>query len=258
MNKLAYDNLKLLDEEHSDTLFLISDHNILSLIEKDNFDTCSKIKSLEHPIYFTYHHILNIVDYDKDISYKNKMKLLTMIENSLNNLINYLDDYEENEENITLLIDDIYERYNIVKVNQKHNYLERFIYLFDDIVDGFREARRYLYFSPLSYYPLMNIRPGEFLEDEGETDSGDESYSDDENETDFSDENGKESDDNSSDEKEYDEIEFEGIQYLQEDTGEIYNLNYQQIGKWNDSGDDILWLSNVFRKNHENSKEKLD
>ena len=43
MNKLAYDNLKLLDEEHSDTLFLISDHNILSLIEKDNFDTCSKI-----------------------------------------------------------------------------------------------------------------------------------------------------------------------------------------------------------------------
>ena len=37
-----------------------------------------------------------------------------------------------------------------------------------------------------------------------------------------------------SDEKEYDEIEFEGIQYLQEDTGEN-NLNYQRVGKWNDS-----------------------
>ena len=69
MNKLAYDNLKLLDEAYSDSLFLISDNNILNLIEKDNFDTCSKIKSLEYPIYFTYHHILNIVDYDKDISY---------------------------------------------------------------------------------------------------------------------------------------------------------------------------------------------
>lgn len=180
MNKLAYDNLKLLDEEHSDTLFLISDHNILSLIEKDNFDTCSKIKSLEHPIYFTYHHILNIVDYDKDISYKNKMKLLTMIENSLNNLINYLDDYEENEESITLLIDDIYERYDIVNENQKHNYLERFVYLFDDIVDGFRTAEKYLYFTPLPFYPLMNIKPGEFFDDEGDTDTSDKTESGDE------------------------------------------------------------------------------
>ena len=176
MNKLAYDNLKLLDEEYSDSLFLISDNDILSLIEKDNFDTCSKIKSLEYPIYFTYHHILNIVDYDKDISYKNKMKLLTMVENSLNNLINYLDDYEENktEEKITTMLDDIYERLDIVKNNQKHNYLERFIYLFDDIVDGFRTAEKYLYFSPLSYYPLINIKPGNFVDDEGECESGDE------------------------------------------------------------------------------------
>lgn len=171
MNKLAYDNLKLLDEAYSDSLFLISDNNILNLIEKDNFDTCSKIKSLEYPIYFTYHHILNIVDYDKDISYKNKMNLLEMIENSLDNLIDYLNDYVEERENITIIIDDIYERYDIVKVNQKHNYFERIVYLFDDIVDGFRMAEKYLYFSPLSYYPLMNIKPGEFLDDEGECDS---------------------------------------------------------------------------------------
>ena len=111
MNKLAYDNLKLLNEKYTDSLYLISDNNILNLIEKDNFDTCSKLKSLEYPIYFTYHHILNIVDYDKDISYKNKMNLLEMIENSLNNLIDYLNDYVEERENITIIIDDIYERY---------------------------------------------------------------------------------------------------------------------------------------------------
>lgn len=165
MNKLAYENLKLLDDNYNESSQLISDHNILSLIEKDNFDTCSKIKLLEYPIYFTYHHILNIIDYDKDISYKNKINLLTMIENSLDNLLDYLDDYEENQENITILIDDIYERLDLVKINQKHNYLERFIYLFDDIVDSFREAKRYLYFTPISYYPLMNIRPGDFVED---------------------------------------------------------------------------------------------
>ena len=135
MNKLAYENLKLLDEEHSDTLFLISDHNILSLIEKDSFDTCSKVKSLEYPIYFTYHHILNIVDYDKDISYKNKMNLLEMIKNSLDNLTDYLNDYEEEDNNISdEIIYDIYERYDIVKLNQKHNYFERIIYLFDEMV----------------------------------------------------------------------------------------------------------------------------
>lgn len=201
MNKLAYDNLKLLDEEHSDSLYLISDHNILSLIEKDNFDTCSNIKSLEYPIYFTYHHILNIVDYDKDISYKNKMNLLDMIENSLNNLINYLDDYEEQEgetvENITILIDDIYERYDLVKNNQKQYYLERFVYLFDEIVDGFREAGRYLYFTPLPFYPLMNNNPIQFSDDEGETETESEdelSESDDEtNVSESEDESGCES-----------------------------------------------------------------
>jgi CRISPR/Cas system CSM-associated protein Csm2 small subunit len=179
MNKLAYENLKLLDEVYSDSLFLISDNDILSLIEKDSFDTCSKIQSLEYPIFFTYHHILNIVDYDKDISYKNKMKLLTMIENSLNNLINYLDDYEENqsESKITNMLDDIYERLDIVKNNHKHNYLEKFIYLFDDIVDYFRTAEKYLYFSPMSYYPLMNIKPGDFVDDGGETENESDSES---------------------------------------------------------------------------------
>ena len=188
MNKLVYENLKLLDDNYNESLQLISDHNILSLIEKDNFDTCSRVQLLEYPIYFTYHHILNIIDYDKDISYKNKINLLTMIENSLDNLLDYLDDYEENQENITLLIDDIYERLDLVKKNQKHNYLENFIYLFDDIVDSFREAKRYLYFTPISYYPLMNIRPGDFVDDEGECDTCDESVSDEDTSQETSDE----------------------------------------------------------------------
>jgi hypothetical protein len=209
MNKLAYDNLKLLDEVYSDSLHLISDHNILSLIEKDNYDTCSNIKSLEYPIYFTYHHILNIIDYDKDISYKNKMNLLTMIDNSLNNLINYLDDYEEEKENMYNLVDDIYERLDIVKVNQKHNYFERFIYLFDEIVDGFREAEKYLYFSsPMSFYPLMNIRPGEFLEDdydEGETDEGETENESDEGETDEGETENESDEDDTSPEEEDEE-----------------------------------------------------
>ena len=170
MNKLACDNLKLLINEYSDNFFLISDHNILSLIEKNSFDTCSTIKSLEYPIYFTFHHILNIIDYDKDVSYKHKMNLLDMIDSSLINLLLYIDDYEENNEDIIIIIDDIYERFDNIKLNTKHNYFEKIVYLFDELVDGFRTAEKYLYFSPLSYYPLINIKPGNFVDGEGECD----------------------------------------------------------------------------------------
>ena len=203
MNKLAYDNLKLLDEEYSNTLHLICDDNILSLIEKDDFDTCSKLKSLEYPIYFTYHQTLNLIDYDEDISYKLKMYLLDKIESSLNNLIDYVNDYEEEGGNILSIIDDIYDRVEFVKNNNKHNYFERFIYLFDEMVDGFREARKYLYFTP-QYYPLMNLLPGEYYEDDEDTsdEGGSEDGSEDENDdnsVDVSDEFVSESDDNSVD-----------------------------------------------------------
>ena len=220
MNKLAYDNLKLLNKEYSDNLFLISDHNILSLIEKDNFDTCSKIKSLEYPIYFTFHHILNIIDYDKDISYKSKMNLLDMINNSLNNLLLYIDDYNDNDndndndnnnndndkyeeknenENIIIMIDNIYERFDNVKLNTKHNYFERIVYLFDEIVDGFRTAEKYLYHSPLSYYPLMNIKAGNFIDDEGEYDTEDDNSEEDNSEEDNSEEDNSEEDNSEED-----------------------------------------------------------
>ena len=126
----------------------------------------------------------------KNINYQN-------LSLQLNNLINYLDDYTEEKENMYHLVDDIYERLDIVKTNQKHNYLEKFIYLFDEIVDGFREAEKYLYFSsPISFYPLMNVRPGEFLEDEGETDEGET----DEGETDEGETEGRSETENESDE----------------------------------------------------------
>ena len=34
---------------------------LVSLIEKDNFDTLSKTNSLEYPIYFTYNNLFNYV-----------------------------------------------------------------------------------------------------------------------------------------------------------------------------------------------------
>jgi hypothetical protein len=55
------------------------------------------------------------------------------------------------------------------------------------------------------------------------------------------------------DENSYDEICFEGVTYYEEeDTGNIYNTNHQQVGKWNSDMDDIIWISDEFKSLHEN------
>lgn len=181
MDKVAYENLKLLNEKYNDSFILINDNNILSLIEKDSFDTCSKLDTLEYPIFFTYHHILNIVDYDKDISYKKKLNLIDMIESSLNNLIDFLEDYEDYDKinkTLSMMIDDIYERTELVKKHIKYNYFENIIFIFDEFVDACRYASKYLYFSPRPYDILYDMKPGELYEPNDELCFGDDSEDD--------------------------------------------------------------------------------
>jgi len=205
MNQIAYDNLKLLDTKYSDALFLMSDNNILSLIEKDDFDTCSQIKFLEYPLYFTYHQILNIIQYDNDISYKKKRVLLSMIDNSLDNLIDYINDYEEENDTLLTMIDDIFSRTERVKEDTKYNStLEQIIYFFDDMVDRFRLANKYLYFSQNIHSPLMNLMPGHYVEDEGECDSD---YEEDKDEDQEDQDEDQEEDDQDEDQEEDDQDE---------------------------------------------------
>ena len=60
MNTIAYDNLNILNEDKFMTHYLIADGNKLSLIEKDDYDSLKKLGSLEYPIHFTYHHLMNM------------------------------------------------------------------------------------------------------------------------------------------------------------------------------------------------------
>jgi len=51
----------------------------------------------------------------------------------------------------------------------------------------------------------------------------------------------------------YDEITYEGVSYLEdEDTGKIYNLKHQCVGKWNDDCDEFIWSSDEYKTAHEN------
>jgi len=204
MDKLAHDNLKLLNEKYSDSLLLISDTNILSFIEKDSFDTCSQIKSLEYPLYFTYHQILNIIHYDNDISYKRKQVLLSMIDNSLDNVVDYLNDYEEKNQTIISMMDDIYTRVERVKGDTKYNStFESLIYYFDDLVDAFRATRKYLYY-PMLHSSLMNLMPGNFVEEDSCDDSDEDNEDLDEEDLD-EDEDGEDKEDKEDNEEDDEE-----------------------------------------------------
>ena len=51
----------------------------------------------------------------------------------------------------------------------------------------------------------------------------------------------------------YDEITYEGVSYLEdEETGNIYNLKHQCVGKWNDDCDEFIWSSEEYKTAHEN------
>jgi len=262
MNKIVFANLGLLDIYLQDQK-LISEDCELTLIDKDDYDTVSKVKELEYPIYYTYNEILNIISYDNDLSYSKKVDYLEKVYDSLDVLIQYIDDYRENENTrICYIVDNIHARYEIVKsqVLYKNPWAEKAVFLFDQLVDSFREANRYLYFSPASFYPLMNLKPGEFLDDSEEedfSDDSDESDESDDSEKDESDDECQDGEDNiKEDTSKFVEVDYEGVEYLEDEaTSVIYNASHQSVGKWNEDGDKIIWSSDSFREAHESMKD---
>ena len=148
MNKIVFANLGLLDIYLQDQK-LISEGCELTLIDKDDYDTVSKVKELEYPIYYTYNEILNIISYDNDLSYSRKVDYLEKVYDSLDVLIQYIEDYHENENTrICYIVDNIHVRYEIVKSQVLYKvHCRKDSILFDQLVDSFREANRYLYFS---------------------------------------------------------------------------------------------------------------
>jgi len=242
MNVTALENLKVLNEKKSETHSLLADGNVLSLIEKDSFDPLSKLQSLEYPIFFTYHHIFNILSYDRSISYYQKKYLLERIEGSLENLMDFIHDYEEEDPLLIEMISDIEEKFDLVRENTIYKKCESMIHLFDDLVDACRLAGKCLYFSPRPYDILYDLEPGKFYESLDDTSDNESDGSDEE----FNEEN-------------FDEIEFEGVPYSEDNRfDKIYNQAKKFVGIWNDGRDDIIWLDDECEKEHETSKVKLD
>ena len=216
MNTIAFDNLKIINNYNNNN-YLIADGNLLSLIEKDDYDPVNKLSSLEYPIYFTFHYLLNLISDDNSLSYQYRINLLENINYSLYQLMDFITDLDEKEteENKTLIdiINNIDERYDIICEKIKYTYCETFILMFDNIIEGFKEAGKYLYLSGRPYV--------------------------------------LDSDSDSDDDKDFVEIMFEGINYLEdENTSRIYTLDYKLIGKWDENCETILWRNDLCKGNH--------
>ena len=83
--------------------------------------------------------------------------------------------------------------------------------MFDNIIEGFKEAGKYLYLSGRPYVL----------------------------------------DSDSDDDKDFVEIMFEGINYLEdENTRRIYTLDHKLIGKWDENCETILWKNDLYKGNH--------
>ena len=53
----------------------------------------------------------------------------------------------------------------------------------------------------------------------------------------------------------FDTIAYEGVDYLEdENTAKIYNTKHIHVGSWNCDCDDIIWVSDEFRDQHDTAR----
>ena len=191
MIETALKNLKLLNFgiDYYQDKYLIPEGIQLSLISKDNFDPinnlqlleypvfrgvfkiiipnkiiCPRILSnlirihnlqlLEYPVYFTYNQVLNEISDNCALTYKQKKYLLNLIEESLDNLcelVNNHDNHDYDKKNIlNQIIHNIDNRFDIVKEKTIVTRCEFMFLFFDDLVDAFHEVSKYLHITPFT------------------------------------------------------------------------------------------------------------
>jgi len=186
MIQIALDNINTIID-YDENNYLVSENNVLSLIEKENYDLIDKLEALEYPVYFTYNQILTYIELDKSLQYRNKKMLLNIIDDTIYKLITITEDYnneddediESQKESLFSIIDNIIERYEYIYHNTiyKNKRCEYMINIFDDIVDSFKTAGKYLYFSyptgltDPNYHPYYDTSDTDTSQSDTDTDT---------------------------------------------------------------------------------------
>jgi hypothetical protein len=157
LNEIALNNLKLLNNLNHNLkeCQLVIEGNKLSKSTDENYDKIVNLRELEYPIYYTFNQILNSIRYSnlyKIEGYSTK-DLLYLMDNAIDSIVDMLENTEEdpNYDNFTDIIDNIDEKYIILRDRYESCSIWRITETFNDyldsICDGLRECNRYLYVS---------------------------------------------------------------------------------------------------------------
>lgn len=157
LNETAVNNLKILNDLNTNLnkCQLVIDGNKISKSTDENYDKIINLRELEYPIYYTFNQLLNSIRYSslyKIDNYKTK-DLIYLMDNAIDCIVDMLENCEEdpNHEKFTDIIDNIDEKFIILKNRYETCSIWRVVETFNDYLDsiceGFSECGRHLYFS---------------------------------------------------------------------------------------------------------------
>uniref|UniRef100_A0A6C0BUK9 Uncharacterized protein n=1 Tax=viral metagenome TaxID=1070528 RepID=A0A6C0BUK9_9ZZZZ len=157
LNEIALSNLKLLNNLNHNLkeCQLVIEGNKLSESSDENYDKIVNLRELEYPIYYTFNQILNSIRYSnlyKIEGYSTK-DLLYLMDNAIDSIVDMLENTEEdpNHDNFTDIIDDIDEKFIVLRNRYETCSIWRVSETFNDYLDTFcetlKECHRYLYFT---------------------------------------------------------------------------------------------------------------
>lgn len=157
LDETAVNNLKILNDLNTnlnECQLVINGNKITKSID-ENYDKIINLRELEYPIYYTFNQLLNSVRYSnlyKIEGYKTK-DLIRLMDNAIDCIVDMLENCEEdpNYDNLTDIIDNIDEKFIILKDRYETCSIWRVVETFNDYLDSicesFSECNRYLYYN---------------------------------------------------------------------------------------------------------------
>jgi hypothetical protein len=156
MDELAISNLRILNTLPNElSLFnLVIDGKELSISEDEKYDKIFDLKELEFPIYFSFQQLLNslrFTSFQKIDGYKTST-LIKMINQSIDKVYQIIEMMEddENSANLQEIIDDIDDKYVILKNRYSTCSFGKIFEAFNDHLDSacgyLAQSKEYLYF----------------------------------------------------------------------------------------------------------------
>jgi len=170
LDKTAVGNLKLLNNlnDNLKECLLIIDGNKLEKSADENYDKIINLRELEYPIYFTFNQLLNSIRYSnlyKIEGYSTK-DLIRLMDNAIDSIVDMLVNCEDdpNCDNFTNIIDNIDEKFIILKDRYQTCSMCKIIETFNDYLDSicetFSKSNHYLYCNN-----YVNLEKEEFDEE---------------------------------------------------------------------------------------------